>query len=253
MTVARIAALMQMLAPESAELRLGLVKYLAAVPHVEATQGAGAAGDLLRRGRGPRRGIDALKVRREKDYTDILVEGLRYPWPAVASGRRGHRQARPHRPVPELVAVLDEADPRLPAMKDVEGKKVAVVRELVRINHHRNCLMCHAPGNTGTSAAGAITAEVPIPGQPLPSPSRATGSSSPDLMVRIDVTYLRQDFSAMLPVGTRTRGRRCSGSTSSSASAADHEEADEYRNQLTPKEPGVLSPYHRAALRRCAN
>ena len=28
--------------------------------------------------------IDALKVRREKDYTDILVKGLRYPWPAVA-------------------------------------------------------------------------------------------------------------------------------------------------------------------------
>src|ERR1700722_615328 len=38
LTLARIAALMQMLAPETAELRLGLVKYLTGVPHVEATK-----------------------------------------------------------------------------------------------------------------------------------------------------------------------------------------------------------------------
>ena len=30
-------------------------------------------------------------------------------------------------------------------MKEMEGKKVPVVREMVRINHHRNCLLCHAP------------------------------------------------------------------------------------------------------------
>ena len=99
------------------------------------------------------------------------------------------------------------------------------------------------------TAAGALTAEVPIPGQPLPTPFQGYGSSSPDLMVRIDVTYLRQDFSAMLPVSVenpwpesqrfdflvRERQLSC-------------EEADDYRAQLSLKEPGVLSPYHKAAV-----
>ena len=151
--------------------------------------------------------------------------------------------------LPELVAVLAEQDPRLPSLKDADGKKVPVVREMVRVNHHRNCMMCHAPRDPVTTAAGALTAEVPIPGQPLPTPFQGYGSSSPDLMVRIDVTYLRQDFSAMLPVQVenpwpesqrfdflvRERQLSC-------------EEAIDFRSQLALKEPGVLSPYHKAAL-----
>jgi hypothetical protein len=41
---------------------------------------------------------------------------------------------------------------------------------------------------------------VPIPDQALPSPSQGYGFSLPDLRVRADVTYLRQDFSLMQPV-----------------------------------------------------
>ena len=151
--------------------------------------------------------------------------------------------------IPELVAVLAQDDPRLPVIHEKEGKKVSTVREMVKINHHRNCMMCHAPGNPSTGSANAMTAEVPVMGQPLPSPLEGYRQSSPDLMIRIDVTYLRQDFSALLPVADAqpwpdsqrfdffVRERKLTD-----------EEATLYRGKLTPKEAGVLSPYHKAAL-----
>jgi hypothetical protein len=153
--------------------------------------------------------------------------------------------------VPELVSVLAESDPRLPTTKEVGGKKVSVVREMVRINHHRNCIMCHAPGSPENVTTGAITAEVSVPGQPLLSPSEGYNrpQSSPDMMIRIDVTYLRQDFSAMMPVADAhpwpesqrfdflVRERKVTD-----------EEAETYRDKLVSKEAGVLSPYHKAAL-----
>jgi hypothetical protein len=249
-TLARMAALMQMLAPETAELRLGLVKYLTGVPHVEATKALArmaifSAEDDIRAA-----AIEALKVRREKDYTDVLVMGLRYPWPAVAK-RSADAIAKLGRTdlVNELVAVLDETDPRMPAVKEMGGKKVPVVREMVKINHHRNCMMCHSPGSPETGTGSAITAEVPVQDQPLPLPSEGYRQSSPDMMVRIDVTYLRQDFSALMPVADAhpwpemqrfdflVRERKLTD-----------DEVVVYRDKLTPKEVGVLSPYHKAAL-----
>ena len=250
--VARMAALTQMLAPESAELRIGLVKYLAGVPHVEATKALAKLAIFSPEDDVRLAAIAALKVRREKDYTDVLVKGLRYPFPAVAK-RAADAIALTGRTdlIPELVAVLDETDPRMPATKEAGGKKVAVVREMVKVNHHRNCVMCHAPGNPETVSGNVLTAEVAVPGQPLPSPFEGYNrpQSSPDLMIRIDVTYLRQDFSAMLPVEDANpwperqrfdffiRERKLTA-----------EEADSYREKLTPKEAGVVTPYHRAAL-----
>lgn len=244
--VARVGALMQMLAPESAELRVGLVKYLAGVSHAEATKALAklaifSAEDDVRAA-----AIDALKVRREKDYTDVLVKGLRYPFPAVAK-RAADAIAGTGRAdlIAELVAVLDEEDPRMPQAKS--GKKV--VREMVKVNHHRNCMLCHAPGTGGVVPASALTAEVPVQGQPLPSPSEGYRQSSPDLMVRIDVTYLRQDFSVMLAVAEAHQWpemQRFDFMVRERALTTD--EADEYRAKLTPKGAGVLSPYHRAAL-----
>ena len=249
-TLARIAALMQMLAPESAELRLGLVKYLTGVPHVEATRALARIAIFTPEEDVREAALEALKVRREKDYTDVLVNGLSYPWAPVAK-RSAEAIAQLGRSdlLPELVAVLDLPDARMPAMKDVGGKQVAVVRELVKVNHHRNCMMCHAPGSPENVSGSVITAEVPVPGQPLPLPFQGYSQSSPDLMVRVDVTYLRQDFSARLPVAEAqpwpdqqrfdffVRTRELSA-----------EEAASYRDKLTPKEEGVVSPYHRAAL-----
>jgi hypothetical protein len=98
-------------------------------------------------------------------------------------------------------------------------------------------------------SGNVIAAEVPVPDQPLPLPAQGYRQSSPDLMIRVDVTYLRQDFSAMLPVAEAhpwpemqrfdflVRERKVT-----------EDEAAEFREKLTPKEAGVLSPYHKAAL-----
>lgn len=250
-TLARIGALMQMLAPESAEMRMGLVKYLTAIPHVEATRALAKFAIFTTEDEVRNAAVDELKVRREKDYTDILVMGLRYPFPAVAK-RSADAVARMGRTdlIGELVTVLDEEDPRLPRTKDSGWKRTTVVREMVKVNHHRNCMMCHAPGTTGVVVqAGGVTAEVPVQDQALPSPAQGYRQSSPDLLIRIDVTYLRQDFSVMLAVAEAhpwpemqrfdfmVRER-----------IVTTEEAAVYREKLTPKEAGMLSPYHKAAL-----
>ncbi len=249
-TVARVSALCQMLAAEPAEIRLGLVKHLTGVPHVEATKALARMAIYSAEGDIRSAALTALKVRREKDYTDVLVSGLRYPWPAVAK-RAAEAIARLERTdlVPELLNVLDATDPRLPVVKDEDGKKVAAVREMVKLNHHRNCLMCHAPAGSGTPNPNALTAEVALQTQPLPQPFEGYRQSTPEIMVRLDVTYLRQDFSAAMPVADAhpwpetqrfdffVRERKLTA-----------EEAAEYRDKLTPKEEGVLSPYHRAAV-----
>jgi hypothetical protein len=249
-TLARIAALSQMLAPESAEMRLGLVKYLTGVPHVEATRALARLAIFSNEDDVRQAAIDSLKVRREKDYTDILLKALRHPWPAVAK-RSAEAIARTGRTdlIPELVAVLDESDPRLPATKQVDGKKVAVVRELVKVNHHRNCMMCHSPADTEKGSGHAIIAEVPVQDQALPSPSQGYRQSSVELMIRVDVTYLRQDFSAMMAVadsGMWPEMQRFDFLVRERKLTA--EEADAYREKLTPKEAGVLTPYHKAAV-----
>jgi hypothetical protein len=248
-TLARIAALTQMLAPESAEMRAGFVKYLTAVSHVESTRALAKLAIFSSEDEVRGAAIDALKVRREKDYTDILVKGLRYPFPAVAK-RAADAIARTGRTdlVGELVTVLEEDDPRMPT----EGKnKKLTVREMVKVNHHRNCMMCHAPGTSGVAQASGIAVEVPVQGQALPTTAQGYQSSqpSPDLMVRIDVTYLRQDFSVMLSVADAhpwPELQRFDFMVRERTVTA--EEAAMYRDKLTPKEAGVLSPYHKAAL-----
>ena len=98
-------------------------------------------------------------------------------------------------------------------------------------------------------SADALKAPIPLPTEPLGRPPTATKSSSPDLFVRVDVTYLRQDFSQLQPVEdanpwpemqrfdflVRTR-------TVTEAEAAD------YREKLDKREPGRPSSYHAAAL-----
>src|SRR5262249_10215209 len=113
-----------------------------------------------------------------------------------------------------------------------------------------NCLLCHTPGNKGEVSGEVVTAAVPVPGEPLPSPSRGYNRTSPsDILVRVDVTYLRQDFSVLQPVAdahpwpemqrfdflVRTR-------------VLTEDEAKQYREKLTPRAPGEFSPYQRAAL-----
>jgi hypothetical protein len=247
--VTRIAALTQILMPMT-EMHPGLVKYLSTIARVEATRALARLAIFSSEEEVRKAAISALSVRRERDYTEILVRGLHYPWPAVAR-RAAEAIAKLDRRdlLPQLIGLMEEDDPRSPVKQNVNGKEESVVRELVRVNHHRNCLLCHAPGNTGKVSKDAVTAGVPVPGQPLSPPSGGYNNSQPDILVRVDVTYLRQDFSAFQAVAdanpwpemqrfdflVRTR-------------VLSEEEATAYREKLKLRQPGEFSPYQRAAV-----
>jgi capsular polysaccharide biosynthesis protein len=248
-TLARIAALMQIFAPMS-EMHPGLVKYLSTLSHVEATRALARLAIFSGDEEARKAALDALKVRHELDYTAILVEGLRYPWPAVAR-RAAEAIVKLERNdlLPKLVDLLEEPDPRAPVMRQVNQKRVPVVRELVRVNHHRSCLLCHAPGNTGKVSAGTLTAAVPVPGQPLTPPSGGYNTSQQDILVRLDVTYLRQDFSMLQPVADANPWPEMQrfDFLVRSRELTD-EEAQVYREKLAKSEPAEFSPYQSAAL-----
>lgn len=247
--LARIAALTQILLPMT-QMHPGMAKYLSTVPHVEATRALARLAIFSADEDARKAAIEALKVRRERDYTEILVGGLRYPWPAVAR-RAAEAVVKLERNdlLSQLIDVLEQPDPRAPMTQEIKGKTLPVVRELVRVNHHRSCLLCHAPGNTGKVSADAVRAEVPVPGQPLNPPSGGYNVSRQEILVRVDVTYLRQDFSALLAVADANpwpemqrfdflvRMRELSDA-----------EAATLREKLKPREPGEFSPYQRAAL-----
>lgn len=74
------------------------------------------------------------------------------------------------------------------------------IREVVRINHLRNCLLCHPTINRDKAEEARQNATLPVGAAP------ALGDATPppfsqyctNILVRADVAYLRQDFSAML-------------------------------------------------------
>ncbi len=185
-------------------MRLGLVRYLAHISHPDATHALARLAVFSFEDSVRQAAIDALKTRRERDYTGVLLQGLRYPLPAVArhASEAVVKLGRDDL-VPQLVALLDKPDPRAPVVEEIDKKKVPVVHELVKVNHHRSCLMCHAPGD---SSAGIISqqlmASIPVPGERIPPTSQGYGRSfgPGEILVRIDVTYLRQDFSMLQPV-----------------------------------------------------
>jgi len=109
--------------------------------------------------------VNALRLRPAEDFRDVLLEGLRYPWPAAANFAAealvnlGDTGAVPH-----LVRLLDEPDPAGPCVV-TNGSSVGFqVREIVRVNHVRNCMLCHPPSLAGTDP---VRAAVPDPNRPL--------------------------------------------------------------------------------------
>jgi hypothetical protein len=253
----RVAALTQILAPDREDVQQGLVLYLSDIKQADATRALArlAIFSFDAQVRWP--ALSALKKRDQSEYVDVLLAGLRHPWPAVAKqAAEAIIKLDCKDLVPKLVPLLDEPDPRAPAEIVVDGKKTLAVRELVRVNHHRSCLLCHAPGNTpdlvtkaGFVHADVVVGPVPSPGVRMVPPARGYGSfASPDILVRVDVTYLRQDFSLLLPVKdaapwpemqrfdylVRTR-------------IVTAEEAATYRQWLQKQGPGYL-PHQQATL-----
>lgn len=131
--------------------------------------------------------IKALKDRPREDYRQVLLDALRYPWAPVAAHAAETLVALKDRAaVVSLADMLDQPDPCAP-MQDKNNKWV--VAEVVKINHLRNCLLCHPPSMDQKDSLRAI---VPTPGQPLPTSYHGRGKGD---FVRADITFLRQDFS----------------------------------------------------------
>jgi hypothetical protein len=147
--------------------------------------------------------VTLLKQRSPARARPVLLAALRYPWPTAADHAAATLAAINDRDaVPALVQLLDAPDPSGPLPGD-DG--TPVMRELMRVNHFRNCQLCHAPSWVATDL---VRAPVPSPGLPLPTsfPSRSgygqgrALTTSSGEFVRADVTYLRPDFSMALPV-----------------------------------------------------
>ena len=89
---------------------------------------------------------------------------------------------------------------------------------------------------------------MPLPSEELPSFQRGYNQRNSGLLVRIDMTYLRQDFSVMQKVKDADpwpEQQRFDFVVRKRLLSDD--EAKELRERLTKKEEGELSPYHRAA------
>ncbi len=129
-------------------------------------------------------------------YRGTLLAGLNYPWHVVAEhSAEALVRLRDQGAVPNLIDMLDLPHPQLPT----ESNGKLVQRELVGINHMRNCLLCHAPS---ISESDSVRGLIPHESRPLPPHyyGAAFGTTDVPFAVRADITYLEQDFSVVLPV-----------------------------------------------------
>ena len=136
---------------------------------------------------------DALAGIEPTKYRKHLLEGFKYPWHVVAEhSAEALVRLDDQDAVPELIGMLDLPHPQFPTR--INGQLAQ--RELVGINHMRNCLMCHAPSLSSLDSSRGV---IPHTSRPLP-PHYYDPEGSGDLVpftVRADVTYLEQDFSVL--------------------------------------------------------
>jgi hypothetical protein len=252
---AQLDAVKQVMGVSDAGTQEDALRFLAEVP------GTGATAELARLAvfsteeRVRASAIRALSGRPPQEATLTLVAALRHPWPPAArNAADAIVKLRRKDLLLHLVAMLDAPDPRAPYEEQVGQRTVAVAREVVRINHHRNCMLCHAPAGDDKVPEGVLVAEMPIPSEELPGSQAgdaAVYSRSDSLLtVRVDVTYLRQDFSAMMRVKEArpwpemqrfdfvVRKRELS-----------REEADDLRERLKARGPGAPESYQAVVIR----
>jgi hypothetical protein len=137
--------------------------------------------------------LEVLKNRNLDLPRALFLNTLRYPWaPAARRAALALVTLEDRKAIPSLVGLLDLPDPARPVFD--ESRRKPVVRELVRINHMRNCYLCHPAGPVLHVPVGGV---VPRPGKPIPALYYAAQSSE---NVRADITFVRQDFSVCQPV-----------------------------------------------------
>jgi hypothetical protein len=193
---ARLPVLMQVLAAGDESARKALAGHLAGVKG-EAASDALARIALYDPAPEVRRdAITSLRTRPAAEYRDTLLAGLASPWPVMAEHAAEALAALPRvEAVPALRAALERADPGAPYSRGT-GR---YVRELVRVNHQQNCLMCHA---ASFNDADPLRAPVPPSPDPAPTPTGpeyySSAPSPTQRFVRADITYLRQDYSVVI-------------------------------------------------------
>jgi hypothetical protein len=230
-----IPTLRQILMHEDESLRYLLVELLSAIDGKRASTvlAERAVFDLSPTVR--EAAIRALVPRPRGDYRLVFLKGLRYPWaPAADHAAEALVALRDLDAVPYLLNHLSRPAPTAPIPAS-NGRFVA--RELVCVNHLSNCLLCHPPAvlstDPVTGTVPGIDLIVPTPptvlgrqspgGVAIPSGGRgyggggtsilsgsqtqtsvgsSGGSSSIPLLIRADVTYLRQDFSVQQELST---------------------------------------------------
>ncbi len=186
-----VATLVQLLQAENGAIRTVLVEALAEIegPEASAALANRAIFDLSFAIR--KKSIEALAKRPTVEYQGKLLSGLKYPWLAATSHAAEALAAlRVTTAAADLVLLLKEPDPWLP-FKDKNG---TLVREVLKVNHLSNCMVCHAPSKAQDDL---VRGSVPVPGE---NPAPAYYQSQNGLFVRADTTFLKQDFSVMQPV-----------------------------------------------------
>jgi sugar lactone lactonase YvrE len=189
-----VPALMQLLMAEDEAVRAVLIDQLSSIDGKKATEALAqrALYDLHPDVRTA--ALKALRDRPREQYLPALLAGFRHPWPAIADHAAEALVALEVRDaVPSLLSLLDQPDPAEPFKKP--GSDTLHVHEMVRVNHFKNCLMCHP---VSFSTDDKVRGPVPSPDQPMTAQT-AYGNRA-QTMVRADVTYLRQDFSAQMAV-----------------------------------------------------
>jgi hypothetical protein len=187
-----VSGVVQILQAEEVPLRALLIQLLAATPDRAATTALAQravfdTSDFLRED-----AVEELRNRPEEEYRQVLLDGLRYPWaPAADHAAEALVALQDRKALRELVNLLELPDPAAPR-QGLDRKWFEP--QLVRVNHLRNCLLCHSPS---FDKEDLVRGPVPTPGQKLPE---VYYSEFRNPAIRADVTYLRQDFSVLQKV-----------------------------------------------------
>jgi hypothetical protein len=234
-----VPTLTQMLMAEDAPTRRMLVELLTAIPEKPATIALAqrAVFDLDAGVRAS--AVGALKGRDPEVWRPVLIKALSYPWvpPAdFAAEALGHLKDRGA--IAELVTLLKKPQPGRPF---ATADRRLVIQEVVKIQHEKNCMLCHVPAIASNARVLGVDPTWPVPvsfatsnlalvktmsqlgarvvrrpeysknGEVTISTTEFNNLRVPVItapvpaLVRADITFLRQDFSVSFPVTTLAR------------------------------------------------
>jgi hypothetical protein len=194
-----LPAITQILQVQAAPVRLLLVEQLAKIPGQPASEALAqrAIYDLSPQVR--EQATLALKSRPPSEFQKVLLQGMSSPWrPVTENAVEALVRLQLKNLRRQLEELLLEPDPTLPYVKVEADEKQFYVKELVRMNHAQNCLLCH-PASLNSS--DLVRGVVPTPGTKLPRRRYYSHFGSDVVVVRADHTTLRQDFSVMHQTG----------------------------------------------------